>query len=172
MRIIGAALGITAMLAFASCSKNDNESMNNSDREFMERMSYANNGEVELGNMAASKGDNASIRSFGQMMSSDHGTAQSELQTLASARNYKLPVNPDVSHIALKTLLDTKSGRNFDSTYIKEQVKDHITAMEIIDNELNKGKDAGLKDYARKYRPKVEMHKSTADGIVIAMGLQ
>ncbi len=163
-------LGISVMLALGACKKNDNSSMNNSDREFMDRMAFTLNAQVQFGNLAQSKGSDASIKSYGQMMASSHNSHMSELQTLANQRNYGLPSGLDAEHIALKAILETKSGREFDSIYIKGQVKDHGQALEIIDDELNKGKDQALKNYASKYRSTMQSHKSSAEAIVATMG--
>lgn len=165
-----AILGVSIVLALGACHKNDNSSMNNSDREFMDRMAFTLNEQVTLGNLATSKGSDASIKSFGQEMVTSHTPGLNDLKTLAQQRNYGLSSNMDAEHIALKLVLDGESGRKFDSIYIKGQVKDHAQALEIIDDELSKGKDAGLKDYANKYRPMMQAHKSSAEAIVGTMG--
>lgn len=169
-RGIIAVLGMGVVLALGACSKNDNDSMNNADREFMDRMAYTHNSAVQLGNLAASDGSDASIKSFGLTVSSAHSTAMDELKTLAKQRNYNLPSNPDAEHLGLKVLLEAESGRQFDSIYIKGQVKDHNQSLQIIDDELSKGKDQALKNYASKHRPMEVSHKSTAEGIVMAKG--
>ncbi|MFN2391144.1 MAG: DUF4142 domain-containing protein [Pyrinomonadaceae bacterium] len=51
--------------------------------------------EVELGEMAAGKSQNAEIKAFGQKMVEDHSKAGEEFKQLAAQKKVTLP--PDVS---------------------------------------------------------------------------
>ncbi len=158
------------LMVTTACNKKGTDSMNTADKTFLERASSAYNAEVELGNLAASKGMESSVKSYGQLMATDYNAAKSELTTLAQARDYKLNSNPDAEHIALKVVLNNKFNREFDSVYMKNQVIDHIQSVGIFQDEINDGKDQGLKDYAAKMLPKIQAHKNAADVIVTANG--
>lgn len=166
---------ITALIAgsmaltMGACNKDGNDGMNQADKEFFERAAYAHNAAVTLGNLAAADGSEATVKSYGSSMATQHNVAKTELQSLAGPRNYELPSNPDLEHQALKVVLDGKSGRGFDSIYMKGQVADHIQTIGIMQDEINNGKDQALKNYAAKYLPQAQQQKTAADAIVTAM---
>ncbi len=160
-----------SILILGACHKTGSKQMNQADRNFLEQTSFAYNAAIDEGNIAASRGDDPSVKPYAQKMAADHNAAMDELHTLAKERNYNLPSTPDLEHIALKTKLQNKSGREFDSTYMKTQVHDHLQIMGTLQQEIADGNDDGLKNYAAKYLPMVEQHKKMADSIVAAMHL-
>jgi putative membrane protein len=156
-------------LTMAACNKDGNDGMNQADKEFFERAAYAHNAAVELGNLASANGSEATVKSYAAIVVTEHNTARTELKLQAGERNYTLPTNSDLEHQALKIVLDGKSGRGFDSIYMKGQVADHIQTIGIMQDEINNGKDQELKNYAAKYLPQAQQQKTAADAIVAAM---
>ncbi len=170
--LIKVAAVILMVAATISCRKKGTDSMNNADREFLDRTAYAHNGAKEFGALAAAKGENSSVRSYGQTEVNVHTTALNELRNLADDRNYKIPSNMDVEHIGAKVVLDSKSGRNFDSMYMNMQVYDHIQMVGIMQDEIADGNDETLKNYARNFLNTADDHKRMADEIVADMGIK
>lgn len=162
------------LCAVASCKKDDDEdtnTLNDTDRQFMMNASYSNNAEVDAGGAAASMGLTASVRNFGAMMVADHTTAQNELRLIGSQVGVtNLPTTPDSAHIAMKQKLMMMSGRAFDSAYMKMQVVDHQSTINLLQNEINNGRHQSVKNYASSKLPNVQMHKRMADSIVAANG--
>ncbi len=160
----------TAVFGIAACHKDENnDSMNQADRDFMMAASYGNNNEVDAGQTASGMANDAMVKSFGSMMVTDHTTAENELKTLSSRKNVTIPTTPDAAHVSMKAMLMTMTGRAFDSAYMRAQVTDHQATIDLMQAEINNGKDQEVKDYASKYLPKVQMHKHMADSIVSAM---
>lgn len=155
-----------------SCRKKGTDNMNNADRQFLDRTAYAHNGAKEMGALAAAEGENSAVRSYGQTEISAHTSALNELRTLADDRDYKLPSNMDVEHIAAKVALDSKSGRNLDSMYMNMQVYDHIQMVGIMQDEIADGNDETLKNYAQNFLNTADDHKRMADEIVADMGIK
>jgi len=159
------------MAAAVSCRKTGTDKMNNADREFLDRTAYAHNGAKEFGSMADSRGDNAMVKDYGRMEVSSHSADLDALKKLADARNYKLPSNMDVEHIGYKVSLETKTGRNFDSSYMNIIQQDHVTMVGIMQDEIADGKDEELKTYARNYMNTADAHKKNADLIITSMNI-
>src|SRR4051812_30608475 len=109
-----------ATFVCAACNKNDNDNttVNSTDSYFMQQASYSNNAEISAGSIAASHGSYDSVRIFGSMMVSDHGNAESSLDSIASSLNITIPSTPDSAHQAMATYLQTLSGHTFDTAYI------------------------------------------------------
>ncbi len=134
------------------------------DREFMKMISYSNYAAIRSGEVAEKNGDSM-VRWYGKMMQMDHALAQSELKNIALKKNYGLPETPDSMHMVLIRQIDTLTGRGFNITYLNMQLTDHTNATYILQDELKKGRDAELKNYAQKYLDKVNQHKHQADSL-------
>ena len=164
-------LALAACLLFARCNKDDDYSMSSADREYMNKVAYANNAEVDAGKLAADAATGATARDFGQMMVDDHTTAQNELQSVAKMKKQSLPASPDSTHIAMKQLLMLTVGtRQFDSTSMHMQVADHANTISLLQTIASNAADQDLKNYANKYLPRVQMHKQKADSIINELG--
>jgi len=160
---------VLLITAVSACHKKGTDAMNNADREFMERTAYMHHAAIQLGEVAISKGSEPFVRSFAQMDIAAHTAEYNELQALADKRNYKLPGNMDLEHQGQKEVIQGKDGRNFDSVYMRGQTLDHDVATDIFDDELNKGSDQGIKDYATKYKATMKAHFNTADSFSVVM---
>lgn len=170
--IVKAATIFLVLATVISCRKEGTDGMNNADREFLDRTAYAHNAASEFGSLAASKGENAAVRAYGQSDVATHDADRSTLQRLADERNYKIPSNMDLEHIGAKVIVEGKSGRNFDSMYMNMQVYDHIQMVGIMQDEVADGNDEELKNYARSFLNTADAHKKEADAIVAAMGIK
>jgi putative membrane protein len=114
-----------ALALLSSCDKDNNDSnLNSTDQTFMNQAAISNKAEIMAGQLAATKGNSAAVRSFGEWMVTEHGMAQSDLQALASSLGKNLPDTVDAQHQALMARLNSLSGYSFDTAYINSQVMD------------------------------------------------
>jgi putative membrane protein len=151
------------VLAMASCNKVKEPDWNSTDAKFIEMASYGNHNEIEAGELDTSKATDPSVKEFGRMMIMDHMDAQDELKRIAKDKKEDIPSEADNTHKTMMQQLSSMSGWAFDSMYIHSQVKDHLEVINLFQEELNKGKDQDLKDYANKYLPAIQMHLHRAD---------
>lgn len=140
-------------------------SLNQTDINFMQQASYGNLSEKSAGQIASSKSTTPAVQGFGQMMVTDHGMAQTELDSLGTRFNQQLPTTPDSAHLAMAAVLQTKSGHDFDTTYMGGQVMDHIKTIQLFQDEQNNGSNQMVKNYANKYLPTIQHHYTLADSI-------
>lgn len=158
-----------AVIAIASvaCSKNnnDNTSLNNEDNYFMQQASYANYAEINAGALASVKGNTDSVKMFGVMMVSDHGKAQSSLDSLGTKFNVTLPNTADSVHQAMYAVLQLQSGKTFDTMYMNGQVNDHIATVALFQKEIAEGNNAMVKNFATVNLPIIQMHLQDAENI-------
>jgi|SRR5215217_9264612 len=165
--------GLLLMGTLAACKNDDDDNtkagLNQTDRNFIMKASYGNNAEVDAGQSAATKGNNAGVRMFGQMMVSDHGTAQAELQMVAQQIAQTVPQGLDSMHQVMKQYLSGMSGHSFDTAYMHAQIKDHQSTINLMQDEINNGSNQRLRDYATKYLPKIQMHYHMADSISLGL---
>ncbi|TCJ19005.1 DUF4142 domain-containing protein [Flaviaesturariibacter flavus] len=169
MKLLFAAASLA--LVFSACDKdNDNtndvgvESSNPNDVNFALQASNSNTMEIILGRLAASMATNTGVRTFGQMMVTEHTPAQAQLQT--AANNAHLAVSLDSSAaISARTSLMQLSGRAFDSAYITMQVQGHTQTLQLLQTEVAGGASPSLKGYASAQIPVVTEHLRIADSL-------
>jgi putative membrane protein len=161
---------IAALLT--ACSDDDDEDMNtlNSvDRTFLAQAARSNRAEIGAGQLAVTKGNNASVRAFGQQMVTEHTTAQTDLLSRATTVGYPVSDTLDAAHQALMQQLMTLSGRAFDSVYMRSQVNDHQQTMALFNSEITGGQHQQVKGYANQYLPAIQMHHHKADSLYNAL---
>ena len=160
-------VGAAILLMCTQCSKNSHDytTVNNTDSYFVQQASYTNLDEISAGNIAAVRGSNDSVRVFASMMITDHTAAQLSLDSLGTSLHLALPTMPDSLHQAMSAQLELLSGNIFDTTYMGEQVRDHMTAVNLYQTEISAGNNQQIVNYAQKYLPVIQMHLQEAESI-------
>jgi putative membrane protein len=168
-KLLGALLMTGAL--FTACNRDDDEhnNANQTDMNFLQMASYGNHNEIAAGRIADSNGMNLSVKSYGNMMITDHSMAQQELTSIATQLGVNIPQMPDSAHIAMGQMLRMLSGMTFDSTYMSMQIMDHDKTIQLFQNEVSNGNNTSVRNYAQKYLPKIQVHRQMADSI--RMGL-
>lgn len=129
-----------------------------SDEDFVEDAALGGMAEVELGRLASTKAANAEVKSFGQMMVTDHSKANDELKALAAKKGWQLPTALDSSHRATLDDLRNRVGADFDREYVEEMVEDHETDVKAFEDKANSATDPDLKAFAAKTLPTLRKH--------------
>ena len=151
------------MLAFgvaaAGCARDPK------DQAFVTKASQGGMAEVQLGQLAATKGVAADVKAFGQRMVSDHTKASDELKAAATAAGATVPGELSSDQRDTLAKLDKEAGQDFDNAYAKAMVKDHKEDIELFREEVSSGQNAGLKAYAQKTLPTLEEHLRMAQAL-------
>jgi putative membrane protein len=158
-------------IVLASCKKDDdnNDDVNSTDQTFLTQVAIGNKAEVMAGQLASTKGTNAGVKAYGQMMVTEHTQAQTDLQTLYSNLGRTMPDTVDAEHQALMTRLNALTGRSFDTAYINSQVRDHQKTLTIFQSEVSSGNNTNVRGYANTYLPHIQMHLQKADSLSKAL---
>jgi putative membrane protein len=135
------------------------------DQMFASEAAIAGMAEVELGKMAMQQGSNAKVKSFGQMMVTDHTKSGDELKSIAKSKGMTLPTALDPMHQATRDKLAKLSGAEFDRAYMDAMVMGHQTVAGKMMMEANSGADPQLKAFAAKTLPTVQAHLKMAQNI-------
>ena len=126
--------------------------------------------EVQLGQLASEKATNAEVKQFGQMMVTEHGNANSELQTLAQSKSVQLPTTLNEEKISLQQKLAALAGADFDREYMNEMVKDHKEDVEKFQKAANEAMDPEVKAFAAKTLPTLQQHLQKAEELAAKVG--
>jgi len=128
------------------------------DKRFMKDAADGGMAEVELGQLASSKGSSDEVKKFGQRMVDDHGKANDKLKQLAQSKNVELPNEPSAKHKATKRRLEKLSGEQFDHAYVAEMLKDHKKDVSEFERESKNAKDPDVKEFASQTLPTLQEH--------------
>jgi putative membrane protein len=162
--------GTLALAVLSSCDKDDNDNdVNSTDQTFVTQVAIGNKAEIMAGQLAATKGSNAGVKRFGQLMVTEHGQAQTDLQNVASGVGITLADTIDAEHQALMARLNSLTGYSFDTAYINSQVKDHQKTINIFGMEISNGNNSSVRNYANTYLPHIQMHLQKADSLANAL---
>lgn len=101
----------------------------------------ANEGEIEQGNVAASRATSAEVRAFGQMMVADHTQALNTGRDVFSRNGITPSDNATSQQLRANsrttvTNLNRYSGRDFDRRYMQSQVDLHQWLLTNLDQLL------------------------------------
>ncbi|HYC58991.1 MAG TPA: DUF4142 domain-containing protein [Thermoanaerobaculia bacterium] len=131
----------------------------------------ANEGEVQQGNAASARATSADVRSFAQMMVTDHTAALNTARDTFSrngitpAENYTTRKLRDNSQLTV-TNLATYSGAAFDRTYMQTQVDLHQWLLTTLDQALiPSAANAEVRSLLQTQRASVAAHLERARSI-------
>jgi putative membrane protein len=142
----------------------------NPDESFFKKAAEAGLAEVAAGQDAQSKGSSPAVKDFGAMMVKDHTAANRKLEAIAASKGVELPTEPGVKHKAMKKAMDMKSGASFDKSYVNGQIKDHKDTIELLQKEIDTGKDPEAKAFALQTLPIVQGHLDKVNQIAASLG--
>jgi putative membrane protein len=121
--------------------------------------------EIEAGRIAAQKARNPRVKSFAQMMVSDHSNTAARMQA-AVPPGVRLPSQLDAEHQAkLTQLQNTPAGAGFDRVYMQQQVAAHEEALALHRSYAQSGDVPALRELASSAVPVVDNHLRQARGL-------
>ena len=86
------ALVITGFI-YSACDDDDSDTTIAAvDRTFIAKAAEANQSEIELGQLAATKATSADVQAYGQKMATEHQAALDELSAIADSNGVDIPV--------------------------------------------------------------------------------
>lgn len=156
---------VSTSAAYAATAK-----VSTADKMFFTKAAQAGMAEVTMGQLAQSQASSDAVKSFGQQMVTDHGTANDELKQLAAQKGVTLPTKVDAKEQHLIAKLKGKKGAAFDHLYVTDAGdKDHTAAVKLFEH-ASKSKDADVKAFADKTLPTIKHHLEMARQIAKDMG--
>lgn len=117
--------------------------------------------EIKASQLAATNSQNQDVKSFAQMMITDHSKTNNILDSL---ENDKLITEKDTISAEHQELIDSlakKTGPEFDKAYMAMMVHDHEEAVELFAGQVD-DKNQTIQDFARATLPTIQMHLDNA----------
>ena len=143
----------------------------NPDASFYKHAAEGGISEVDAGTLAQDKGSDQKVKDFGAMMVKDHSAANEKLKALAAAKNLELPTSASMGQMATKAKLEVLTGKTFDKSYIKGQIKAHRETIVLFKKEIASGQDDDAKTFATATLPTLKAHLKAIVAIAGAEGV-
>jgi putative membrane protein len=148
---LAALLGSTAAALAAS----------QADRTFMTKAIQGDMAEVQMGQLAQQKGQTDAVKSFGQMLVTDHQANQQKAEDLAKQIGVRAPTAPSAEQKADYDHLAKLSGTAFDRHFASMMVADHKKDVQAFKREA-KNKDQ-VAQFANETLPTLQKHLDAAE---------
>jgi putative membrane protein len=135
--------------------------------DFVDNAAAGGIAEVETSKLALEKSGSADIKSFANMMITDHSKANDELAAIAKKHDIEVPDSTTLVKQAKEKILDLRD-ESFDAAYANNQVKAHEETIELFKKEAGTVTDdrvkgaTELKGFAQKMLPALEKHLEMA----------
>jgi putative membrane protein len=134
------------------------------DKEFVKTAAMGGMAEVEFSKIAETSA-NPEVKRFAMRMVQDHTAANTELTALATSLGLEVPKALDSEHERIRERLQREQSNAFDRQYMHVMVEDHNKAVKLFHQEVSSGRNAELKQFARKTLPTIEEHQKMAIGL-------
>jgi putative membrane protein len=151
-------LTLIALLGSASAAL----AASQTDQTFMTKAIQGDMAEVQMGQLAQQKGGSDSVKSFGQMLVTDHQANQQQAEQLAKQIGVMPPTAPSAKQKADYDRLSKLSGAPFDRQFAQMMVKDHRKDISEFRKEARNSKDQ-VAQYASQTVPTLEKHLRAAE---------
>ena len=142
-----------------------NAKLNKEDSTFVMKAAMGGMEEVQGGQAAQQNGQNDRVKNFGQMMVNDHGKANQELMSLASAKGITIPTTLPTDKQKMVDQMKGMQGASFDKHYMGMMVTDHKKDVAEFEKEAKSANDPDLKAWAAKTLPVLKTHLDSAQAI-------
>jgi putative membrane protein len=125
--------------------------------------------EVALAGLALRKSGDNQLRQFALKVVQDYAQSNGGLDAIVKCEGLILPIELDAKHDALIKRLNAKSGRAFESAYLKHIASKHSEAMALFESASMSG-DPDVAAFARKGLSMLQEHQLLADNLRAAIG--
>jgi putative membrane protein len=117
--------------------------------------------EIQAGQLAAQKSQNAKIKDFAQTMVKDH-TQTTQMLMMALPSGMTAPKDLDKRRQGMLDNLKNSPSGEFDKRYVTQQVAAHKEALTLMQGYAKHGDNAQLKSFASVAAPKIQQHLNMA----------
>jgi putative membrane protein len=134
--------------------------------EFAQELKSSGRFEIESSSLALRTSNNDEIKKFAQRMVDDHTAADQKLtETLKQANVPELQYGMDAEGQDVVNQLAVLQGSDFDRAYVRDQIKAHGQAIELLEAYSKSGDNSALKQLASTLLPMIKEHLQMAEGL-------
>jgi putative membrane protein len=134
-----------------------------SDTAFAAKAAAGGMAEVQMGELAKTKGNSQAVRDLGEKLVTDHTKAGDQLKSIMTKDNMTLPTAMDATAQAEYNKLQSLSGADFDREFVNHAIKDHKEDINLFQQEVNHGTNPAIKNWASQELPTLHEHLRMAE---------
>lgn len=129
-------------------------------QEFADKAARTDAYEIAAAKLAKKDAASPDIKSFAEMMITDHTASTAKIKQAAAAANPPITPNATLTDEQTQELakLGTLKGADFDKEYARQQVDTHDMALALMTLYADHGDVPSLKAAAGEIKPVVQMH--------------
>lgn len=155
---MGSGSGSSSMRGSAAGS----EQLSSADRKFIMEAASAGMFEVQAAQLAQTKAQDSSAKSYARQMIQDHEKNNQQLMQIAQSKGVTPPTKLDAKHQAMLTKLQKADGDDFDRQYGKIMDQSHRDTVQLFERGQKQVKDTELKSYISQTLPTLHQHHEQA----------
>jgi putative membrane protein len=147
--------------------------LSETDRQFVQKASQANQMEIRLGNLAEDKAANDHVKQYGEQLARDHEAANRELQSIGGndtaqrSGGEMTTANEQMEQTQQK--LERVSGPAFDRAYLEEMVTHHQHDIQEFERAAQSD-NAQVRAFAERTLPTLRKHLEQAQQLQQSAG--
>lgn len=142
------------------------------DRAFVHDALEGGMAEIQLGQLAATKGSSPDVKQFGQKMVEDHTKLGDQMKQVAQQIGAKTPKGLSKKDEALVAKLQSLNGQDFDNAYIEAMVKDHKKDAANFQQEAGNTQNQQLKQAVQQGSQVIDQHLQMIEQIAKTHGVK
>ncbi len=128
------------------------------DRQFVANASQGGLYEVQAGQLALQKTQDAHVRMIAEHMIHDHTQANQQLEQVAQHVGLSVQSQPSNQQQQMISELNGLNGTDFDQRYIQQQTKAHQETIALFQQEQSDGRNGSLRIFAGQTLPTLQEH--------------
>jgi putative membrane protein len=136
------------------------------DKTFIETVIGINLEEIQMGQMAQQKSQNADVKAYGATLVTDHTAANEKATAIAQKIGATVPTAPSTEAQTAMSQVSSLSGADFDKSFLQHMVDGHTTAISMFNEKVNdSGAAAEVTAFAKETLPTLQKHLDTAKSL-------
>ena len=137
----------------------------NTDLPFLQTAASANLMEIQLGQLAQTKGSNNAVKQFGKRMVTDHTRLEQQVSSLTSRNGVSL--NPSLNSEAQSNVsqLQNLSGDQFDKAYMSMMIQGHQKDVIDFQSQSQSANSSQVRQLASNALPTLRQHLTLAQQV-------
>ena len=143
-------------------SSSSSSQLSEQEQKFVKDAASGGMAEVQMGRLAAQKGQSEAVKKFGQRLVQDHTKANQELKQIASKKGVTVSSQPASEHKSALEHLRSLQGAEFDKAFTQHAIQDHQKDIQKFQQASQQLQDPELKAFASKTLPTLQQHLQMA----------
>jgi putative membrane protein len=164
-------IGLMSLLVGSQASAQPSgASLAAADQKFLNYAAEDNQAEIQLCLVAEKRALDPALKAFARLMVDDHAGIESRLAALGNELQVDLPDGIGKEGRETASKLQPLQGREFETEFIKAQIKDHSDDLEKFSQEQKSTQNDRIRQFATETVPLLQQHLALARAVETQLG--